>query len=139
MKGFTTVFALLLATGLTSRIQADPATNAASLATLRQIKTVFIIALENHVWTQRNPEGHPQQIFGNPAAPYVNSLTTPGHPNAAQVAYATKYYNAALGLHPSEPNYIWSEAGTDFGIDTDKDPKDATHNLFHHVQHLSGQ
>ena len=138
MKGFITIIALLLATGLTSYTHADT-TNAASLATIRQIKTVFIIALENHDWTQRNPQGHPQQIFGNPAAPYVNSLATPGHPNAAQVSYATHYYNAARGLHPSEPNYIWSEAGTDFGVDTDKDPKVASHNLFHHVQHLSAQ
>ena len=68
--------------------QADP-TNI-----LQQIKTVFVIALENHDWTQACPDCRPQQVFGNPAAPYVNSLITPGNPNAAQVSYATKYYNA---------------------------------------------
>ena len=141
MKGVANTLGLLLTallgTQFATSLQAGPATG--DLATVRQIKTVFVIALENHDWTQRNPEGHPQQIFGNPAAPYVNSLTTPGNPNAAQVSYATKYYNDARGLHPSEPNYIWSEAGTDFGVDTDKDPKKAAHNLFHHVPHLSGQ
>ena len=62
------------------------------------------------------------RFFGNPAAPYVNSLVTPGNPNAAQVSYATRYYNAGQHVHPSEPNYIWSEAGTTFGVYTDEDP-----------------
>ncbi len=103
-----------------------------------QIKTVFVIALENHDWTQRIPDANPQQIFGNPAAPYVNSLVTRGHPNAAQVSYATKYYSVCHGAHPSEFNYIWSEAGTAFGIHTDSDPKPSAHNIFT-CQHLTGQ
>jgi hypothetical protein len=56
------------------------------------------------------------------AAPYINSLVTPGNPNAAQSAYASTYYNAGIGVHPSEPNYVWAEAGTDFGSHTDADP-----------------
>ncbi len=143
MKGISNALGILLATlpgtGFTGSLLADTNTNAANPTSLPQIKTVFVIALENHDWTQRNPEGHPQQVFHNPAAPYVNSLVTPGDPNAAQVAYATRYYHVGRGVHPSEPNYIWSEAGTDFGVDTDNDPSDAAHNLFHHVQHLSGQ
>ena len=90
---------------------------------LQQIKTFFIIPLENHDWVQKNPTGSPQQIFTNPAAPYVNSLITPGNSNAVQVAYATHYFSCAInGEHPSEPNYVWSEAGTDFGVRTDNDP-----------------
>ena len=112
--------------------QADP-TNI-----LQQIKTVFVIALENHNWTQACPDCRPQQIMGNPAAPYVNSLVTPGHPNAAQVSYATKYYNVGYHVHPSEPSYIWSEAGTTFGIYTDRDPSTVSSNLFT-CQHLTGQ
>lgn len=108
-------------------------------AVLRQIKTVFVIPLENHDWTQINPEGHPQQLLGNPAAPYLNSLTTSGNTNAAQVSYATKYYSACRGSHPSEANYIWSEAGTEFGTHTDNDPSVASGNLFSNVMHLSGQ
>ena len=80
----------------TSSAQAQP-TNALALQTLQQIKTVFVIALENHDWTQPNPTGSPQQILGNPAAPYVNSLITPGNSNAVQVSYATKYYNVGQG------------------------------------------
>jgi hypothetical protein len=107
--------------------------------TLPQIKTVFVIPLENHDWTQANPSGSPQQIYGNPAAPYVNSLTTPGNSNAVQVSYATHYYSTARGEHPSEPNYVWSEAGTEFGIHVDNDPNVAYGNLFSNVMHLSGQ
>jgi hypothetical protein len=111
----------------------------ANPAVLRKIKTVFVIALENHDWTQINPEGHPQQLFGNPAAPFVNSLTTPGNSNAMYVSYATKYYSVCKGAHPSEINYIWSEAGTEFGVHTDNDPNAAYGNLFSNVMHLSGQ
>ena len=98
--------------------------------TLQQIKTVFVIAMENHNFTQPNPTSNPQQIFGNTAAPYLNSLVTPGSSNAAQVSFATRYYNVGIGVHPSEPNYIWAEAGTDFGIHTDDVPNKGDGNIF---------
>ena len=44
---------------------------------------IFVIAMENHNFTQPDPTNSPQQILGNTAAPYINSLITPGHPNAA--------------------------------------------------------
>ena len=114
--------------------------NSIALATLKQIKTFFIIPLENHDFVQANPEGSPQQLLGNPACPYFNSLITPGNPNAAQTAYATHYYSCAIGgEHPSEPNYLWAEAGTDFGVRTDSDPSTSVGNLFSNVSHLSGQ
>jgi hypothetical protein len=74
------------------------------------IGTVFFIAMENHNWTQPGTQASPQQIFGNSAAPYINSLVTPGNPNAAQTSYASAYVNIP-GIHPSEPNYVWNEAG----------------------------
>ena len=92
---------------------------------------IFVIAMENHNFTQPNPTNSPQQIFGNPAAPYLNSLVTPGDPNATQVSYAVNYYNAGMNVHPSEPNYVWAEAGTDFGIHTDADPRAANGNTFY--------
>ena len=100
------------------------------------VGTVFVIAMENHNFTQPTNMTSPQQIFGNPAAPFINSLLTPGNPNAAQVSYATAYYNAGLGVHPSEPNYIWAEAGTDFGVRTDADPLPSRTNTFHAI-HLT--
>jgi len=105
-----------------------------------EIKTVFVIAMENHNWTQPANQftGGIQQIFQNPAAPFINSLvngTATAVINGRQVniseqaAYATNYRNvlATAGgnnphIHPSEPNYIWAEAGTNFGVFNDNDP-----------------
>jgi phosphatidylinositol-3-phosphatase len=104
------------------------------------VKKVFVIAFENHNWTQPANQfsGPIQQIFQNPNAPFINSLvngtavaTINGHQVniSQQVAYATNYYNvlATAGgnnphVHPSEPNYVWAEAGTNFRIGNDDDP-----------------
>src|SRR6201998_3123842 len=106
----------------------------------QEIKTVFVIAMENHNWTQPANQftGGIQQIYQNPNAPFINSLvngTAYSVINGSivniseQVAYATAYTNvlATAGgnnphIHPSEPNYIWAEAGTNFGILNDADP-----------------
>jgi|SRR5579859_1711697 len=102
--------------------------------------SIFVIAMENHNFTQPVPTNSPQQILGNPAAPFINSLITPGNPNAAQVSYATAYYNAGAHVHPSEPNYVWAEAGTDFGVHTDADPRPANGNTFYDQSiHLTAQ
>ena len=104
------------------------------------IKTVFVIAMENHNWTQPANQftGGIQQIFQNPAAPFINSLVN-GTATAVvngrtiniseQTAFATNYRNvlATAGganphIHPSKPNYIWAEAGTNFGVFNDNDP-----------------
>ena len=121
-----------------------------------EIKHVFVIALENHDWTQPTTvTGGIEPIFQNPNAPFINSLingtaTTfiDGHlvNISKQVSYATAYHNvlATEGgnnphIHPSEPQYIWAEAGTNFGILNDDDPyKDNPPNAQTTVQHLSG-
>jgi len=102
------------------------------------IGAVFVIAMENHNFTQPPTQTNPQPILGNPAAPFMNSLITPGNPNAAQVSYATAYFNAGRGVHPSEPSYVWAEAGTDFGVHTDADPNPANGNVFD-APHLTAQ
>ena len=103
------------------------------------VKHVFVIALENHNWTQPTTvSGGIQAIYQNANAPFINSLV---HGNAmayingqlvnisSQVSYATEYHNVLATesgsnphIHPSEPNYIWAEAGTNFGIANDADP-----------------
>jgi hypothetical protein len=103
-----------------------------------QAGSIFVIAMENHNLTQPVPTNSPQQILGNPAAPYINSLMTPGNPNAIQTSWAMKYLNAGVGVHPSEPNYVWAEAGTDFGVHTDAEPRAANHNVFV-APHLTAQ
>ena len=82
----------------------------ASSAHAASIGDVFYIALENHDFIQ--PSGTEfHQIYGNPAAPFINSLVTPGNPNAAQTSFALNYHDVYPGLYPAEPNYIWLEAG----------------------------
>jgi phosphatidylinositol-3-phosphatase len=68
--------------------------------------TVFMILMENHNWSD---------IKNNPSAPYINNSLLP------MASHAEQYYNPP-GIHPSEPNYLWLEAGTNFGINNDADP-----------------
>ena len=113
---------------------------AAPPAPAQTVGDIFVIAMENHNFTQPAATKKPQQILGNPAAPFINSLITPGNPNAAHVSYATGYYNAGFGVHPSEPNYVWAEAGSDFGVHTDADPSPANGNTFYdQSNHLTAQ
>ena len=121
----------------------------------QQIKTVFVIAMENHNWTQPANQftGNIQQIYQNPAAPFINSLVN-GTAFAVidgqvvhisgQTSYATNYHNvlatptgANPHIHPSEPNYMWAEAGNNFGVLNDADPFATTPpNAQNTTQHL---
>jgi phosphatidylinositol-3-phosphatase len=71
----------------------------------RAIKTVFVIVMENKNWAD---------IQGSTSAPFLNSTLLPA------ASFATQYSNS--GLHPSEPNYLWLEGGTDYGIRDNDDP-----------------
>lgn len=79
------------------------------------IKTVFLIVMENHNWSD---------IAGSPRAPYINdTLLHLG-------AHAQQYRNPP-GNHPSLPNYLWLESGTNFGLADDRLPdigQQSTHN-----------
>jgi len=102
------------------------------------IGRIFMIGFENHNFTQPTPTSSPQQIYANSAAPYINSLITPGNSNATYVSYCKRYYNTGNGVHPSEPNYIWQQAGSNLGILADNDPSTANGNLFT-VEHFVHQ
>ena len=87
---------------------------------------IFIIPLENHNFIQPDTFIKQQQIYHNPAAPYINSLVTPGDPNAQYVSFAVALperggSRRAVAVHPSEPNYVWAEAGL-HGRLNDNDP-----------------
>src|SRR4051812_29574306 len=112
------------------------------------VKSVFVIAMENHNWTQPvSDTSAPHQIFNNADAPFINSIVNPYfnggalNPQATlygsvapisintDVSYATAYHNVLATpsgnnphIHPSEPSYIWSEAGTNFGVANDNTP-----------------
>jgi phosphatidylinositol-3-phosphatase len=86
-------------------------------AQMSRVKTVWIILMENHNWTGNNAGaafGDPD-IKGSPLAPYINGelLHTAAH--------AEQYFNPP-GNHPSQPNYLWLEAGTNFGVLEDTQP-----------------
>jgi len=70
------------------------------------IQTIFVILMENHDW---------RQILGSPSAPYINNTLLPNS------SYATQYFNPPH-IHPSLPNYLWLEAGDNFGIFNDGNP-----------------
>jgi len=79
--------------------------------------TVFVIVLENHNWGD---------IVGNTNAPYINDVLLP------QASHCEQYYNPA-GRHPSIRNYIWLEAGTDFGITSNVLPATAHQSTTNHL------
>jgi hypothetical protein len=82
--------------------------------------TVFMILLENHNWSA---------IQGNPDAPYINNTLLP------MASYALQYYNPPYN-HPSTPNYLWLEAGTNFGIGNDGLPADNDQSTRQHLTTL---
>ncbi len=73
-----------------------------------RLSTVFLIVLENHNWAD---------LAGNRSAPYLNHVLLP------QASHAAQYYNPP-GLHPSLPNYLWLEAGSNCGVLDDNPPAD---------------
>jgi hypothetical protein len=104
-----------------------PVVAAASSRPETPLTTVVLIVFENHDWAT---------IKGNPSAPYLNHLLT--RPDAV---YASNAHNAPTTtvLHPSEPNYLWLEAGTnrfpDHAFTTDDAPSAA--NSTASPQHLT--
>lgn len=70
------------------------------------IQTVFVIMMENHSWAD---------IKTSASAAYINGTLVPNGSHAEQ-------YFTPPGNHPSEPNYIWLEAGDNLGIKDDNDP-----------------
>jgi hypothetical protein len=77
---------------------------------------VFLMVMENANWSE---------IKGSPRAPYINHLLTVG-------AHAEQYYNPPA-IHPSEPNYLWLEAGSNFGVDNDDDPSENSQSTTRHL------
>ncbi len=82
------------------------------LANADPVNTVFVIAMENHNWTQPvSDTSAPHQIYNNTNAPFINSIVNSGFNGGAlnpqvtlygasgpisintQVSYATAYHN----------------------------------------------
>jgi phosphatidylinositol-3-phosphatase len=73
--------------------------------------------MENHNWSD---------IKNSLSAPYINMTLLP------MASHAEQYYNPP-GIHPSEPNYVWLEAGTNFGISNDANPSANHQNTTQHL------
>ncbi len=90
----------------TGMVSAQESTRPVSSSLPSVLGSVFVIVMENQNWSS---------IKGSADAPYINgTLLTTG-------AHAEQYFNPP-SMHPSEPNYIWLEAGSNLGITTDYDP-----------------
>ncbi len=88
-----------------------------SEASLQDVQTVFIILMENHDWSS---------IRGSSSAPYINNTLLP------MASHAEQYYNPP-DLHPSLPNYIWLEAGTNFNITSNVLPSSGHQSSTNHL------
>jgi hypothetical protein len=89
----------------------------AHAGTLPPVQTVFVIVLENHIWAD---------FKGSTNAPFINGTLLP------LGSHCEQYYNPP-GLHPSEPNYLWLEGGTNFGIFNNNDPASNHLNTTNHL------
>ncbi len=99
-----------------------------------KVTHVWLIIMENHNWTGNNTgaeHGDPD-LKGNPLAPYINGELL----NSA--AHAEQYYNPP-GNHPSATNYIWLEAGTNFGYFENGLPAQENITSDQHLVHLLDQ
>jgi len=76
----------------------DQVASETEAATTSVIKHVIVIAMENH---------DASQIYGNTTnAPYINNTVIPKY------AHATNFNDELAQSIPSEPHYVWMEAGT---------------------------
>jgi phosphatidylinositol-3-phosphatase len=112
----TAVVSAFLASGLSTA-------QASTSGLMATTGPIFVIVMENQNWSR---------IKGSSHAPYINSLLK--HP---QASYAANYNNPPSN-HPSEPNYLWIEGGTNFGITDDNDPTN-THNQIKGKDHFVKQ
>lgn len=85
--------------------------------TVPPIQTVFVILLENESWVE---------VEGSADAPYLNGTLLP-------LASRCEAYLNITNLHPSLPNYLWLEAGTNFGILDDNGPDLDHQNTTNHL------
>ena len=120
-KGYgITGFRLEKAATYSGRTNVPPRVPSVEPSTINGVGNVFVILMENHDWAT---------IKGQPECPYINSLLP-------MASYCNQYYSA-LGVHPSEPNYLWLISGTNFGIRSDDPPslnhQSSTRTLFNQL------
>ncbi len=100
-----------------------PSTEASSARAQSNTPIVFLIVLENKNWVGSGG------ISGSGEAPYINRTLVP------MAAVANNYFNPS-GNHPSLPNYLWMEAGKNFGIHDDGPPSQHHQSTHAHLSTL---
>jgi phosphatidylinositol-3-phosphatase len=88
------ILALSLMLLLAPKAASAEESSAAATPAAGRIDHVWVVVMENHNWAD----------IDSVAAPYIIDTLLP------LGAHAQHYYNPP-GLHPSEPNYVWMEAG----------------------------
>src|SRR5206468_12106702 len=83
----------------------------APAASLTNVQTVFLILMENVSWPD---------LVGGTNAPYIKNVLVP------QSSYASNMF-IVPGTFGSLPQYLYLEAGTNFGINDSNDP--VTHHI----------
>jgi phosphatidylinositol-3-phosphatase len=98
--------AALPASGPTTTTTNSTVTTTTTSSTSTTLPVVFVVVMGTRDWSS---------IKTSSSAPFINDNLVPSG------AHAEAYFNPP-GLHPSEPNYLWLEAGTSFGISFDGTP-----------------
>ena len=105
----------------------DSVASASQAVTTSVIKHVFVVAMENH---------DAAEVYGDTTdAPYINGTLVPSY------AHSTNFNDDLALSIPSEPHYVWIEAGTnafsDHTFTTDSDPSKS--NSTSSTSHLATQ
>jgi phosphatidylinositol-3-phosphatase len=108
---------LVMLVGIIAAASATVATGQAKTALPAHVKTVWVIVMENQNWSS---------IKGSKSAPYMNGTLLP------MASHAEQYFNPP-NIHPSLPNYLWMEAGTNFGILDDHSPSGNSQSTTQHL------
>ncbi len=130
-RKIVSLLSLLVVSPLLAQTMASSVESAAVSSKLSKVKTVFVIMMENKNWTGNDAGasfGDPD-LKGNPLAPYINGELQ--HSSA----HPEQYFNPP-GNHPSQPNYVWLEAGTNFGVVEDTQPGQPQFNTQKHLVRL---
>ena len=105
----------------------DTVASESQAVTTSVIKHVFVVAMENH---------DASEVYGDTTdAPYINGTLVPAY------AHSTNFNDDLALSIPSEPHYVWIEAGTnafsDHTFTTDSDPSKS--NSTSSTSHLATQ
>jgi len=115
-----------LAVHTTTMPASDGTQPATSTLTASAIENVIVVMMENQ---------NASDIYGKATAPYLNQLMK-------DYAYATNFGDVLPDFFPSEPHYVWLEAGTNnfsdhaFLFDSDASSSNSTGSTAHLVNQL---